>query len=258
MPGNYAHYRFGLLSVDALPGDLRRPIQRFRRFYDVGLHGPDIFFNYNPFWNNPVTRMGSEFHRKTGREFFTAACAAWKAAPSEAATAYLYGLLGHYCLDSVCHPYVEAKDDAGLARHAELETDFDRHLLRLDGRVPPHLQSVSAHMKLTRGECVTAAQFFAPATPAQVQQSIRNTARYARLLAHKKRKLLEFFLKPANENVRDHVMHTKANPRCEGMHPELMQLYNQALERYPVMLAQLREHMENGAPLGEYFDPTFG
>lgn len=257
MPANYAHFRFGKLTVEHLCPEFRRPIQRFRRFYDVGLHGPDIFFHYNPFWGNSVARLGSDFHQKTGREFFTAACAAWKAAPSEAATAYLYGLLGHYCLDSLLHPFVEEKDASGQIRHAELETDFDRYLLRLDGKVPPHLQSVSEHMKLTRGECVTAAQFFAPATPQQVRRSIRNTARYARLLAHKKRKLLELILKGTNQNVRDHVMMTKANPRCEGMHPELMERYNLALTRYPQMLNELQAHLETGAPLGEYFDPTF-
>lgn len=258
MPANYAHYRMGLLTVDKLPASFRRPIGRFRRFFDVGLHGPDIFFHYNPFWNNPVTQMGSDFHRKTGRDFFTAACAAWKAAPSEAATAYLYGLLGHYCLDSIVHPYVCEKDKAGIARHAELETDFDRYLLRLDGKVPPQLQSVSEHMHLTRGEAVTAAQFFSPATPAQVYQSVRRSALFARLLAHKKRKLLKLILKPANENVRDHVMMSQANPRCQGMYPELMALYNLALERYPLMLEQLQAHLDTGAEFGEYFDAIFG
>ena len=258
MPGNYAHYRFGLLTVEKLSPSFRRPVQRFRRFFDVGLHGPDIFFHHNPFWGNSVTRMGSHFHQQTGREFFTAACAAWKTAPSEAATAYLYGLLGHYCLDSLCHPYVNEKEAAGLVRHPELETDFDRHLLRLDGKVPAHLQSCSAHMKLTRGECVTAAQFFPMTTPAQVRTSVANMARYARLLAHKKRKLLEAVLKLTNQNVRDHVMMTRANPRCESMIPELMALYNQALEQYPVMLAQLDDHLQNGTPLGELFDKTFG
>ena len=258
MPANYAHYRLGLLCVDSLPGEFRRPIQRFRRFFDVGLHGPDIFFHYNPFWSNSVSRLGSHFHRMTGVAFFTAACAALKEAPSEAATAYLYGLLGHYCIDSICHPYVCDKENSGVVRHAELETDFDRYLLRLDGKLPPHLQSVSEHMHLTRGECVTAAAFFSPATPAQVHTSVINSARYARLLAHKKRRLLNLILSPTNQNVRDHVMMEKANPRCDVLLPELMALYTQALERYPVMLRQLQAHLDTGAPLGEYFEPTFG
>jgi len=258
MPSNYAHYRFGGLVLDKLNADTRRPIQRFRRVFDVGLHGPDLFFYYNPFWKNPVGQLGSDFHKKTGREFFTAACAALKAAPSEMGTVYLYGLLGHYCLDAGCHPYIIEKSNAGLVRHAELETDFDRHLLRQDGKVPPHLQCFNTHMHLTRGECVTVSQFFPPVTPAQVNTSIRNMATHTKLLSHKKRNLLEAILKLTNENVQDHVMHTKANPRCEAMHPELMVLYNGAVERYADLLAQLKAHMEQGTPLGEAFDPIFG
>ena len=258
MPGNYAHYRFGVQSAQKLSPQFRRPVQHFRRFFDVGLLGPDIFFHHSPFWASSVTRLGSSFHKQTGREFFTTACAAWKAAPSEAATAYLYGLLAHYCLDSAAHPYVNEKVASGQVRHIELETDFDRSLLRLDGKFPPHLVGTGKNLKLTRGECVTAAQFFAPVTPAQVHICVRNTAINARLLAHKKRRLLETILKFTSQNVQDHMMLSKANPRCEGMAPELLELYEQALERYPAMLAQLVNHMENDSALGELFDPTFG
>ena len=258
MPGNYAHYRFGALQAEKLPAQFRRPIQRFRRFYDVGLYGPDIFFHHSPFWPSAVTRLGSDFHKKTGREFFTAACAAWKTAPSEAASAYLYGLLGHYCLDSMLHPYVLEKAASGAVRHPELETDFDRYLLRLDGKLPPYLVGTGRKLKLTRGECVTASLFFDPVTPAQIHTCVRNTARNARLLAHKNRRLLKSVLKFASQNVQDHIMLSTPNPRCEGMQPELLALYDQAMERYSVMLGQLADHIENGTAFGELFDPTFG
>ena len=39
---------------------------------------------------------------------------------------------------------------------------------------------------------------------------------------------------------------------------ELVELYGQALERYPRMLEALMAHMKNGAALGEDFAPTFG
>lgn len=258
MPSNYAHYRFGSLVLEALDAPQRRKIQRFRRIFDVGLHGPDLLFYYNPFWKNATGQMGSQLHKHTGREFFTTACAALKESPSEMGTIYLYGLLGHFCLDSLCHPYVNEKHREGVVRHAELETDFDRHLLRLDGKIPPHLQCINEHMHLTRGECVTVSQFLAPATPAQISTSIRNMRIHTRLLSHKKRALLESVLKLTNENVQDHVMAQKPNPRCEAHHPELMARYEQALRQYPAMLAELISHMENGTSLGENFDPIFG
>lgn len=258
MPSNYAHYRFGCLALKRLSPELQRSVGRFRQLYDVGQHGPDPFFFYNPFWKNPVHQLGKTFHAQTGREFFTNACLELKKDPSEGAKVYLYGLLGHYCLDSHCHPYVWEKHNAGQVRHAELETDFERFLLRKDGKLPPHLQRVTNHVRLTRGECVTAARFFPPATPAQISRSVKNLALYSRLLTHKNRKALEAVLKLTNENVRDHVMGTKPNPRCEALHPELMALYDRALENYSNMLTQLNDHITDGVPLGTDFDPIFG
>lgn len=39
---------------------------------------------------------------------------------------------------------------------------------------------------------------------------------------------------------------------------ELVELYGQALERFPRMVEALIAHMETGKPLGEDFAPTFG
>lgn len=258
MPSNYAHYRFGGLVLGSLEPELRSPIQRFRRVFDVGLHGPDLLFYCNPFWDNAAGQIGSRLHQKTGREFFTTVCELLKQNPSETAVIYLFGLLGHYCLDSVCHPYINERHASGQARHTELETDFDRHLLRLDGKIPPHLQCINEHMHLTRGECVTVSQFLAPASPSQISSGIRNMRIHTKLLAHKNRTLLEAILKLTNENVQDHVMMSKPNPRCEQLHPELMALYNTALERYPRLLQQLISHINDGTPLGEDFNPIFG
>ena len=44
MPSSYAHYRFGKQILAQMPADVKRSIQRFRRMFDMGLQGPDIFF----------------------------------------------------------------------------------------------------------------------------------------------------------------------------------------------------------------------
>ena len=258
MPSNYAHHRFGELALPGLDPKVQLSIRRFRQLYDVGQHGPDPFFFYEPFRDNQMTRLGKVIHAQTGREFFTNACAELKKDPSEGAKVYLYGLLGHYCLDSHCHLFVWEQHNAGMVRHAEFETDFERFLLRKDGRLPAHTQQTAGHIRLTRGECVTAARFFPPATPEQVSRSVKNTALYSRLLAHKNRRILEAVLKGANENVRDHVMQTKPNPRCEALNPQLLERYDRALECYRPMLEELIAHLEEGKPLGAAFDPIFG
>lgn len=256
MPASYAHYRFGKLVLQKLPADIRQCIQRFRRLYDVGLHGPDLFFYYNPLMQTAVGGLGKAFHAQTGQEFFTRACAQ---AGTEASRAYLYGLLAHYCLDSACHPYVHKKEDSGEARHVELESEFERFLLEKDGMLLPDGQALSRHMKLTRGECVTAAAFFPPATAANLHLCIGNMARITRFLTGKKRKRVEKLLAMTkNIAIMDQLMPEAADERFAVMDKGLLTYYDRALERYPQLVAQLTAHMRTGEPLGEDFAATFG
>ena len=42
------------------------------------------------------------------------------------------------------------------------------------------------------------------------------------------------------------------------LNPELLTLYNTAVQRYGTMLEQLTSHLNEGTPLGEEFDAIFG
>lgn len=256
MPAGYAHYRFGKLALQNLPANVRQPINRFRRLYDVGLHGPDIFFYYNPLMTTAVGDLGGKFHEQTGQEFFTRACAQAK---NEAGLAYLYGLLAHYCLDAACHPYVHKKEDSGEARHVELESEFDRYLLEKDGLLPPHIQDLSPHMKLTRGECVTVAEFFPPATPANINRCVHNMAFVTRFLAGKNRKGLKKLLGVTkNVAVMDQLMPEDGDERFAHMDKGMLTYYDRALEQYPILVEQLTAYMTYGEPLGADFEKCFG
>lgn len=261
MPSHYAHYRFGAQALPNLPADVRRPIQRFRQLYDVGLHGPDLFFYHNIFMKDSAVSLGEKFHEQTGTEFFTRVCKRLRLEPTEAGTAYLYGVLAHYCLDSICHPFVNEHTAGGTIGHVELETEFDRHLLILDGKRPPNTFDCSPHMKLTRGECVTVAHFFSPATPAMVNTSIHNMAACTKFLASPKgirRSTLNAAVKVTGDKFSQHVMSRSPNSNCAHLDSELQTLYDQALEKYPGMLDRLRDHMACNAPLGEDFEKPFG
>ncbi len=261
MPAYYAHYRFGARSIEGMPPEVRRRVQRFRQLYDVGLHGPDPFFYHNIFLHDAAVELGNKTHRQTGQEFFIPACRRLRLEPNEAATAYLYGVLAHYCLDSICHPYVNAIDAEGSVGHVELETDFDRHLLTLDGKRPAHTFDCSPHMKLTQGECATVAEFYPPATPAMVSTSIRNMAAVVKLLASPpglRRSILNTAVKATGDKFAPHVMSRTPNPKCAGLVDDLQVLYQQAMEKYPSMLEQLLAHMKHNAPLGEDFEYPFG
>ena len=252
MPANYAHHRFGKQVLKTMPPEQKQCIQRFRRMYDLGLHGPDIFFYYNPFVRTAAGDLGGTFHRMTGGDFFPTTC---RAATSEAAKAYLYGLLGHYCLDALCHPMVNRLDAIGEAKHALLEAEFDRYLLTLDGETSPETFDMSRKLKPTRGECMTVAEFYPGATGGNVSRSVKNMAFLVRFLAKPgSEKLLKTLKLPFVDNK----IPAQENEELAVYVGELKGLYDQAVEQYPEMLAQLLAHMEQETPLGENFGKDFG
>lgn len=255
MPASYAHYRFGKLLISQLPAQQRQCIQRFRRMYDVGLHGPDIFFYCNPFLDTSAGKLGSQIHRQTGQEFFPRA---WAAADTEAAKAYLYGLLAHYCLDAACHPFVNKVVSSGEAGHKTLEAEFDRYLMAMDGIPEPHRHDVTRHIKLTRGECMTAAAFYPTATGADVSQGVRFMAFSLRFLAGGSRQRREKLLRRLKPSLCDMFIPEAPVAAYARMDSELLARFNRAQRQYPQLLQQLEACGRTGEPLGEEFLPTFG
>lgn len=253
MPASYAHYRFGKQALSQLPPDVRQCIQRFRRMYDMGLQGPDIFFYYSPLISTATGALGAKFHQQRGQEFFPVAC---KAASSEAARAYLYGLLAHYCLDSVCHPFVNRLVEIEEARHIPLEAELERFLLILDGKKDPRHFDRSRLFRLTRGECMSVAALYPGATGGKVSRCVHTMSFFCKFLAHPKSKslLLERFA----PSLLEHKIPEEESPELSPYVRELHHLYGQALEQYPSMLSQLQEHTKTGAPLGDAFFPDFG
>lgn len=260
MPSTYAHYRFGVALLPTLPGDVRRTIQRFRRLFDVGLHGPDIFFFQPAFIKSSPRFLGIKFHEQSGKEFFQRVCRAVRLERSEAAQAYLYGVLCHYCLDTALHPFVHQSVSDGVS-HLQIEAEFDRFLLEADGKVPPCAQDLSPHLKLTPGEWETVAKFYPPATARNVRDSLQNMARVTKLLAvpeGAKRTLMEKGLSALGNEFSDIMIPAEPNPKCTQLNPALLERYNEAVERFPELLSQLQAHMTYSAPFEEEFTPIFG
>ena len=255
MPASYAHYRFGKLLLPSLPPDVRQTIQRFRRMYDMGLQGPDFFFYYNPFVSTATGLLGKTFHRQSGQEFFPTAC---KAASSEAAQAYLYGLLAHYCLDSACHPFVNQLVSIGEANHVALESELDRYLLTLDREPSPHTFDMRRYFRVTRGECMTIASFYPGATGWKVSRSILFLRLFTGFLCHPNRNPRQALLKRLKPGLCNFMVPKEENPELVPYVRELCDLYGQALKRYPLLLQQLQQSLKTGEGFGEDFSPSFG
>lgn len=261
MPSHYAHYRFGAAVFANLPADIRRSIQRFRRLYDVGTHGPDLFFHYRPGISRGTGSLGIKYHEQPGRTFFPRVCRSIRMERSEGAAAYMYGVLCHYVLDSRLHPFIVAKAQELGVTHMEIETEFDRFLLEMDQKLPPDGSRLTAHLKLTEGECETVAKFYPPATGKTVKSALQSTVLTVKLLytpTGAPRKIVEAGLHVAGRELSGMLMTQGPNPRCAQLNEELLELYRQALQAVPAYLEQLQAHMTYSAPLEEDFELPFG
>lgn len=257
MPAHYAHYRFGAQVIANLPPEAKRSVRLFRGLYDVGLHGPDIFFYHNIFFRDKMVALGSKYHKMTGEEFFTPICKRLRLEPNEAALAYLYGLLTHYCLDSTIHPFVYDATGDGKIGHVELETEFDRFLLKNDGKPHPNIFDCSPHIRLTDGECATVAAIYGSVSPGTVKASVKGMASSVRLLAMPNGNVRRMVESAAGNRLGQHFMGRTPNKNCTHLNGDLMALYDQALEKFPAMVAAFQAHMSHNAPLGQLFENTF-
>jgi hypothetical protein len=257
MAGSYAHYRFGLAMLDELPGDLLRSVKRFRGLYDVGLHGPDIFAYYKPLLRS--ADLHRKYRNQSGKEFFTRVCRSLRLEPAEAGRAYLYGVLANYCLESTLGDFLRQQADKGVSR-GEIEREFDRYLLVLDGKASTGKWDISAHMHLTAGESSAVAKFYPPATENTLRLCLHNMALVTKVRAvpdGHRRNALQAGITLLKQDDKGFLVADAPNPKCTQLNEPLLELYRQAEARFPVLLEQISAHLTYNAPFDSEFDPTF-
>lgn len=260
MPSPYAHYRFGSRMLPSFPGDVRRTIQRFRKLFDLGLYGPDVFYYATPLLKTNAGFLGIKYHEQSGKDFFIRVCRMLRLERPEAGIAYLYGLLCHYCLDSLVHPFVLEQVAAGKATHVQIETEFDRYLLEQDEKTPPHTQDISPRMKLTPGEYDAVAKFYPPASGRDVQAAVKAMGVTLRLLAAPagpRRKMVETAVNLTGKELKGMLMTIGPDPVCCDLNEQMLTLYEKAEAQMPELLQQMLSHMTYGGPFGDEYLPPF-
>lgn len=257
MPSIYAHHRFGAEMIAKMPKRQQRTVIRFRQLYDMGLQGPDIFYYQGVIKGDSI---GDLYHNETGLAFFERVCTMIRSNPSEGARAYLYGVLAHYALDSLSHPFINRMAQEGTLNHSQIETEFDRHLLYTDGKKPPYLQDLSKHIRLTPGECQTVAAFYPKATSRQIKVHVHRMAIITKSLALPKglrRSFVEKAIRILQPRIAGRFMSIHPAHAGRKLNPDLMRLYEIAAQRYPLLLEQVQAHIRSKEPLSADFSVPF-
>lgn len=261
MPATYAHYRFGTQMLRRMPADLGKTVKRHRNLFDVGLHGPDLFFFYRPTLSTKIGRLGHKFHMQTGREFFSRASRNLRLEPSEEGQAYLYGVLCHYILDAHCHPLVVQADWEGPVSHGRIEAEFDRFLMEKDGIHPPREMRLTKHMALTEPECEVVSRFYPGTDKKVIRESLWTMAKIRKVMELPEGPIRRAVTKTmclGSDAFRDMMVREAPDPECKHLNAPLFDCYQQAGKVFPDMLLKLNAHLTYNAPLGEEFGPVFG
>ncbi len=261
MPANFAHYLFGQQLIPKLPDYLQDIILPNQQLYQIGQHGPDIIFYHRPFLPHSVARIGFQMHKLPARYFFEQARDTIGLEPDPRLMAYTLGFLGHFVLDSNCHGYIYEKIKDGKVSHAELETEFDRLLMKHQHIDPLHTNTTD-HLALNTGLCRLISKIFVPLTPEQIQFGLHSMKFYYRLLAspspsvrHGIRRVLR--LTRTEYLLGGLVVDPTPNPLCKESNQKLMELYQFSLDEAVLVMTQYYSSFFTGESLTERFDRTF-
>lgn len=131
MPAVYAHHQFGNLVRERLDGQIRETVEQYPALFEAGLQGPDFLFFYKPLKKNPVSRRGYEIHEEKASVFLKKGLKVIQNTGAQSPEyAYLFGFICHFMLDSQCHPYVSEEMKRTGAGHIEIESGFEKFLLK--------------------------------------------------------------------------------------------------------------------------------
>lgn len=260
MPTTYAHWRFGADCIETMPDNLKKICLKRREIFDIGLHGPDIFF-YD-LMHKDITRYGYDMHGIPVEEFFKRCKGVYdEYEEKESMMAYMLGFLSHFTLDSVCHGYVERKKEESDVTHNRIESEWDRHVIELDNRAT-NLVDRSESLKPRRKNARIISYFF-PFNPKQMMRVLKwqkNIVKALNCISKNKEDfmigLLKFF---KADNFADLFIGFKEYEPCKDSNLRLDKLEKKAVKLYPKLCKNLVDYLTDETNrLNPYFKHDFG
>ena len=263
MPSAYAHYRHGQEVFRSLPRDIRETIGQYKELFDVGLHGPDVLFYFDPVARTGVTMIGYRTHHKSGKQVFAAADRVVEAHGSNPMyLAYLYGYLCHFALDSMCHGYVGRRIEESGVGHHEIEMEFDRMLMVTDGLDPLKHRTTDHIIPSMRNAAVMSA-FYPGTKPGNLRRAMRRMIACLGLLRGEdpvKRGLVDRSFRLAGKKykqIKGLLMSREPNPQCEESSRRLLELYKLAVPLGIKLISQFEGTMAGKIPFDTHYGLNF-
>ncbi len=258
MPATYAHWRFGEDCFQIMPEDIKKIVNDNRDIFNLGVHGPDIFF-YD-LTHKKITSYGSKMHKLPAMDFFKNSKEVINNhEEKEQMLAYMLGFLSHFTLDSTCHSYVERKREFANISHNYVESAWERHVIELDGRTP-NLVDRSESLRPNKDIAKVISYFF-PFSQKEILRTTKcqhNIIYMLNCISFRKDKFLRTLLKTIGlSDFADLLIGFEEVEICKDSNLRLDKLRKKALKQYEKLLNNYIAYLKEDKKLITYFNKTF-
>jgi len=124
MPYNFTHALVGLTALNHSSEAVADLARRYRGEFLAGTMGPDPYFGDGmpkPLFQTSGLILAEKLHVLDVRALFAALCPLAKSEPQQA---YVLGFLCHFLLDTIAHPYIEARFSGHAHTPSEIQIDL--------------------------------------------------------------------------------------------------------------------------------------
>lgn len=242
MPNFFAHYLHGEKVLEALPNQVLKNITNKKVFF-IGLQGPDIFYPYKVLslsHTYKVNGIGSKIHKKPFIKFMNKLFEKNELPFSDDLFSYMAGFICHFSLDSICHPYIDLATKKNKFSHGEIEVEFDRILLELEGYDPIQMKiSDLVYVPNVKNkalkEIAKAFKSYKKITPKVLARALKDFKFFKEFFYAPfpmKQQVLEFFCRALlmNKVYNSCVMRTRVNPKSFVTNSGLIFLFSDCVE----------------------------
>lgn len=262
MPSMVTHDLFGRMVLARLDEDIKNIILKYPKPFHMGLQGPDILFFHKPLTKSAVSEFGFGMHREKASVFFNQALELMQEEEKDSAYAsYLYGFVCHFILDSECHPYIARVIEEYGMDHNEIESEFDKYLLKALDMNPKRFRSDS--LIYDDEDTIEAIHLFYPTiTKEELRQSLKDMKMVKKVLFAPniiKQRVIYTSMKMVGkyQSLYGIVMNVKDNKDCMMTNVRLNEIFKDAVKIACDMIIDFSYSLNEGKPLNDRFDRNF-
>lgn len=234
MPAIYAHNQFGNRVLQQLDAKKRALILKYLRQFRIGLQGPDYLFFYKPLSKNPISRVGYALHEEPAAGFMEHAREVIRENGTDSPEyAYILGFICHFSLNDECHPFVAEQIEKTGVGHIEIESEFEKLLMRKNGE-EPLAYPVGRTFPTDRETAECIAKFYDGVGADDARKALKSMKRYKNLLVAPgkvKRTILDTGMKLSGHygELQGHLLKPTDNPKCEESNQGLYERFQKAV-----------------------------